>query len=314
MPPGIGALTGLYTLSNFTVGMDFGCGIGELKNLNNLTGRVCLSRLENVGSVHEAKEAQLQYKPNITKLDLKWTDRIEWENVEGDDCQEEVIQQLRPPKELQDLEILGYRGSKFPTWISLPCFDKLTRITLFKCENCQLLPSLGQLPSLESLTLAELVLVRIIDLSFYIEATTFDEDNFVAFPTLRKLEIKAMLSLEEWKDMGEVCCFPELSKLVIKDCPQLTTLCGLSNMCSLKDLEIKCCEKLPSLPNGGLPDSLWTFIIDDCPLLSLSCNNSMKKEHWRKTEHSSSLLIYERSFAPYLLLRPEDFSITEFLV
>ncbi|KAJ8444391.1 hypothetical protein Cgig2_026595 [Carnegiea gigantea] len=295
MPPQMGSLTRLCTLSNFIVAREFGCGVGELKNLNNLKGRICLSRLENVGRVDEAKEAQLQYKKNITKLELRWTDSSEWDNVEGDNCEEEeVIQHLQPPKELQHLEIICYGGSKFPTWISLPWFDKLTAIVLFKCENCQLLPSLGQLPSLESLTLIELVEVKIIDSSFCVETTTPYKDDFVAFPKLQRLEIKSMLSLEEWRHMGEVQCFPSVTDLVIKDCPQLVTLCRLSQVCCLKYLEINCCGRLPSLPKGGLPDSAETFVIDDCPLLNLSCNKSLDEQGWHKTEHGLSLLEYHR--------------------
>lgn len=295
MPPQMGSLTRLCTLSNFIAAREFGCGVGELKNLNNLKGRICLSRLENVGRVDEAKEAQLQYKKNITKLELRWTDSSEWDNVEGDNCEEEeVIQHLQPPKELQHLEIICYGGSKFPTWISLPWFEKLTSIVLFKCENCQLLPSLGQLPSLESLAMIELVEVKIIDSSFCIETATPYKDDFVAFRKLQRLVIESMLSLEEWRDMGEVQYFPLLTDLVMKNCPQLVTLCGLSQVCCLKYLEINCCGRLPSMPKGGLPDSVETFVIDDCPLLNLGGNNSLDEQGWHKTEHGSSSLVYHR--------------------
>ncbi|KMT15280.1 hypothetical protein BVRB_3g063900, partial [Beta vulgaris subsp. vulgaris] len=48
MPAGIGALTYLRTLSEFIVGREIGCCIRELRNMNDLGGKLCLSKLENV--------------------------------------------------------------------------------------------------------------------------------------------------------------------------------------------------------------------------------------------------------------------------
>jgi len=262
--------------------------------MTNLTGRVCLSRLENVQSVDECKKANLHHKRGTIKLELRWTDDLEWENIDGDGHgKEEVVEHLLPSIMLQDLRILCYGGLKLPSWISKPSFYKLKSITLFKCENCQLLPSLGRLPSLEFLTLIEFIRVKIIDLHFYVETAHSDD---VAFPKLPKLEIKSLLSLEEWRETGKVRYFPCLTKLVIKDCPQLTTICRLSGIHCLECLEINNCGKLPSLPKGGSASPMKAFVIDDCPMLSLSCSSSLEKsQDWHKSEHTSSLLIYQRN-------------------
>jgi len=133
MPPEMGALTQLRTLSNFVVGEEPKCQIAELKHMNDLRGRLCLSNLEYVASPDEAKEANLSHKQHLTNLELRWTTE--------DDAEEEVIEHLQPHTNLRDLRILCYGGSKFPSWISNQCFGTLEIITLFRCENCQVLHS-----------------------------------------------------------------------------------------------------------------------------------------------------------------------------
>ncbi|CDP17173.1 unnamed protein product [Coffea canephora] len=73
MPIGLGSLTSLQTLSGFLVGKKDGCYIGELKNLVNLRGSLCISRLENISSPDKAEQANLSNKKHITKLQLQWS-------------------------------------------------------------------------------------------------------------------------------------------------------------------------------------------------------------------------------------------------
>lgn len=68
----IGNLTNLQTLSAFLVGRDDECGIEELKNMNELSGTFCISRLERVSSLDKAKEAALIDKKYLNKLELQW--------------------------------------------------------------------------------------------------------------------------------------------------------------------------------------------------------------------------------------------------
>ncbi|KAF9610065.1 hypothetical protein IFM89_019905 [Coptis chinensis] len=71
---GIERLSQLRTLSKFVVsdGSSKGSVIGELGNLNFLKGRLVITRLRNVKSVNEAKEAELQKKKNISGLVLNF--------------------------------------------------------------------------------------------------------------------------------------------------------------------------------------------------------------------------------------------------
>ncbi|XP_057249171.1 disease resistance protein RGA2-like [Beta vulgaris subsp. vulgaris] len=294
MPAGIGALTYLRTLSEFIVGREIGCCIRELKNMNDLGGKLCLSKLENVAGLDDAEEANLISKQRLKKLELRWTDDEYQEHI---GVNHEVISYLQPHTSLQDLRIVCYGGSTFPSWISHLSFVNLRNITIFKCSNCQILPSLGQLPSLESLSLIELIGIRFIDIHFrrnkFNPSAVYEDDQFVAFPALQKLEMKSMINLEIWSNIGRFD-LPCLQKLSIKNCTKLAALCELTNMISLEYLELNQCTKLPSLPNQLelMPTSLKTLVIEDCPLLSISC--SMEAQDWVESQHSPNLFIYQR--------------------
>ncbi|XP_057549959.1 putative disease resistance protein RGA3 [Amaranthus tricolor] len=293
MPVGMGALTCLRTLSELIAGSERGSSIGELKNTNNLGGKLCLSRVENVAILDDAREANLSEKRLLKHLELRWTDEnIRQESIRVD---HNVMECLQPHTNLQDLRIICFGGSTFPGWISHPSFVQLTKITLFKCANSLILPSLGQLPFLESLSLIELINVRIIDDHFRTEklnadAAGDDGFQFTAFQALQKLEIKSMINLEKWIDV-ESQDFPCLEKLSIKNCPKLCALCELTNFGALEYLECSKCTKLPSLPQRKLPASLKTLIIDDCPSFRLSCFN--EKQTLLEIQHSPILLIYQ---------------------
>ncbi|KAF5823953.1 putative virus X resistance protein-like, coiled-coil [Helianthus annuus] len=76
-PVGIKELTSLRTLSNFPVGKGYGAKIGELGDLNLLEGKLSLERLENVGSLGEAKSAKLECKRNLLDLVLGWSTNMQ---------------------------------------------------------------------------------------------------------------------------------------------------------------------------------------------------------------------------------------------
>ncbi|PIA57741.1 hypothetical protein AQUCO_00600455v1 [Aquilegia coerulea] len=276
MPPGIGDLAELQTLAAFVVGKQNGCRITELKNLVNLRGSFSILRLENVSSSEEAKEAALDRKTDLDKLDLHWT-----ELQDG----LELLENLRPHTQIQELEIVRYGGTVFPNWMGGPLYSILSMISLHGCRKCELLPALGKLPSLKSLCISDMHAVKIINYHFYgrnmdlkksdlrghqLEAVPHNASMFNAFPSLEILTMNAMDNLELWTGMEEGD-FPQLQKLNISGCSKLTTLPKLLLLNSLKQLEISLCPSLKSLPNEGLPTSLQYFVIIDCPLLKERC-------------------------------------------
>lgn len=254
MPRAMGALTRLRTLSAFIVDvLDGGCNIRELKYMNQLSGSLCISGLENARG-EDAKEAYLQNKKGLTQLQLRWND-YKSKQIRIED--NSTIQNLRPNNCLQELHIMCYRGSNLPDWISNKDYANLVSITLLKCENRDLNISLKRLPNLKYLGITEMNRVRTIGGSFCGDSR--------AFPKLEELAVDGMSSLQYWMGI-EFDGFPCLSKLSLKHCPKLTTIPPINYITSLKHLEISNCPKLKSISRGQFT-SLETLIIDDCALL-----------------------------------------------
>jgi hypothetical protein len=93
-------------------------------------------------------------------------------------------------------------------------------ITLYKFKNCQFLPSLGELPSLKFLYIAEMNTVSEVDYRF---CRNREDQGHHAFPKLEILKFDVMLKLEGWMGVqnGD---FPSLVKLTLVYCPKLNTL------------------------------------------------------------------------------------------
>ncbi|GFQ02640.1 putative disease resistance protein at3g14460 [Phtheirospermum japonicum] len=263
MPSGMGNLVKLQTLQAFIVGKNDGCGIKELKNMNDITGSFCISKLENVPSTEEAKKAALSNKKRIDKLELRWQD---YGNYKSQDTAE-ILECLQPHFHLQELQITHYGGLRLPSWISNPSYIDLASITLYKCINCDILPSIGKLPSLKILHIVEMNTLRNINTLF---CRDYGIQGSNAFPKLEKLTLENMLNLEEWTEL-EDGDFPCLSHISLRHCPKLSVLPSFSCLCSLQNLEINYCMQLISLPEGLFPASLESLIVKGCPRINERC-------------------------------------------
>ncbi|XP_050378815.1 disease resistance protein RPV1-like [Argentina anserina] len=277
LPTNLGNLTHLQTLSAFLIDKDEGCHIGQLKNLNDLKGALCISRLENVMNVEEVVEASLVQKKFLDRLELRWSHLLSTNKEE----QEEILEWLEPHGGLKELQIQYFGGSKLPTWISSPSFAVLVAVTLYRCKNCTLIPSMGQLPALKVLSIMEMNEVTEINHQFFRNGQSNDQ-AFPAFPKLERLEIDIMLKLKEWKEL-QTGDLPSLLKLTVDSCPELETLPSLSSIFSLKQLEFRSCPKLQ--PSDQLPDSLQSLMIVDCPRIKEWFHEG-DGEEWSKKHRS----------------------------
>ncbi|XP_038978326.1 putative disease resistance protein RGA1 [Phoenix dactylifera] len=235
MPPGIGQLTFLRTLSRFSVSGESGCGLGQLKDLN-LRGELCISKLENVVDVKDAKDANLKNKKYIDFLMLKWSESTCSNSLAGS---EEVIENLHPNTNIRTLWIDNYNGTSFPNWLQDQSFSNLDTLRLSNCRRCGVLPLVGKLPQLRNLYLEGLPEVQ------HMGRVVPGNGNTMGFPLLEMLFISNMHKLESWYEViqGEMAC---LKKLVISDCPNIKELSHLP--CSLEYFEMGNCQKLLSLP------------------------------------------------------------------
>ncbi|KAJ1283160.1 hypothetical protein BS78_03G107500 [Paspalum vaginatum] len=158
LPNGFGQWTKLETLSLFTVGDKNNC-TAELEHLNGLTGEL---RIECRSHMKEPKtgaiRANLRNKRKLSGLTLSWTrsDHLR--------CAEAFLEVLMPPENLEVLDIDGYLGTKFPSWMMKSMelwLPSLVSLSLSNIHHCSSLPHLGHFPYLQSLQLRHITGVRI---------------------------------------------------------------------------------------------------------------------------------------------------------
>ncbi|KAI3444268.1 hypothetical protein Pfo_000933 [Paulownia fortunei] len=251
MPSEFGKLVNLQSLSAFMVGRIKGYGIGELKNMRFLRGSICIKNLENVSTVNEAKEARLDMKPFLDKLELEWNDSRSGMN-DG-----EVLAGLRPHENLKELLVTNYSGFLLPNWFSSP-LCKLSSIYLQSCQHYHILAPLGKLQHLKSLVIEDMSNWSHID------------QEFSGFPSLESLTIKDMPNLNSWK-VFRGSRFPCLRTLDINDCPKLINLPSLLNTSFLQSLNISRCPNILSLPHDGLPVSLQALTVSESNIIKDRC-------------------------------------------
>jgi len=138
--PNVGRLTSLQTLPSFTVKKEQGYELKQLKHLNKLRGALRIRGLEIVGSKEEALEAQLARKERVAQLDLEFG----YVSCNPDD-QAEVLEGLCPPKDLEQLGIYDYRGSRYPSWmLSRQQPDAPKRLQILRFQTCSPLASIPE--------------------------------------------------------------------------------------------------------------------------------------------------------------------------
>ncbi|TVU29178.1 hypothetical protein EJB05_20735, partial [Eragrostis curvula] len=276
IPSELELLSGLQTLNAFYVANNsLDCGISGLRYLVNLSGELHISGLMNVCQVQDAINANVGGKTKLQKLVLKWwslTARPQCIDVQTSSL---VLDKLRPHQNLEEITISGYCGDKFPSWLGDGYFIKLAKMTLDGCENCDVLPSLGQLPCLKHLSIQQMEKVKFIGR----ELVGPSNVQTHGFPALETLDIRKMYDLEMWGGV-EDGDFPLLRDLNVSGCSKLRKLPKFG---SLVNLRIQACEQLcdlPVLPTlkylklEGLNKVMHLPQLSDLPLLQileLSC-------------------------------------------
>ncbi|CAO2143422.1 unnamed protein product [Urochloa humidicola] len=237
MPSEFGQLTSLQTLTCFVVGTGSGCSnVRELRQLDQLGGPLEIRQLENVTEA-DAKATALGNKNQLTELILKWTFSLEEEEEEQDNTQ--VLEALKPHDGLKVLDIYGYRGGPYLTWINT--LQQMVKLTLWHCKNLKELPPLWQLPALQVLQLWGLQSLNCL-------CTCSGDVPITPFKELKELSLDRMPNFETWWFQnnevlqGEEPIFPQVEKLSIFYCERLTALPKAS---IIKE------------PSGGVINAVW---------------------------------------------------------
>ncbi|KAH0746867.1 hypothetical protein KY285_008524 [Solanum tuberosum] len=236
MPLHLSKLKSLQVLvgARFLVGGRGGLRMEDLGEVHNLYGSLSIVELQNVVDRRESVKAKMREKNHVEKLSLRWS---ESSSVDNSQTERDILDELRPHKNIKELEITGYRGTKFPNWLADPLFLKLVELSLSNCKVCDSLPALGQLPSLKFLSIRGMHGITEVMEEFY-----GCSSSNKPFNCLEKLKFVDMPEWKQWHVLGNGE-FPTLEKLSIKNCPKLMGKLP-ENLCSLKELKISTCPEL----------------------------------------------------------------------
>lgn len=210
---------GLLSLPKFfvcTMPGGMSSNIVQLEGVN--PGELEIKFLENVASLEEVKKVNLAFKSRLSKLFLSWTGSVNDHLLDD----ESLLRELVPPTTLEQFILQGYMGIRFPSWTgSATYLANLSRIELLNLPRCTQLPSLGQLPNLQELSLRALQNIKKLDEDFC--------GGSPAFSKLTKFTLQDMNNLEIWNTTVSIhhddtrgnFMFPNLHKLLIHGCNKL---------------------------------------------------------------------------------------------
>ncbi|XP_039113708.1 putative disease resistance protein RGA3 [Dioscorea cayenensis subsp. rotundata] len=216
----------------------------QLRNLNNLRGRLSIVALEIIRNKKEATKAKLNEKCHIKKLNLHWN--IDTVDACKNDVQE-VLEGLQPHPDLEQLNIEAYMGTKTPGWLMTLALQKLQKLSLIKCKNWACLPAaLGLLASLKVLHLDDIGNITI----------ECDDSVPKMFPSLELLQLhRATVSFKSMSSSlsssrslttpGHSKFFPRLQELIVDKCDEVNGLL-LPHLSTLKALHLKASGGLQS--------------------------------------------------------------------
>ncbi|KAH9685826.1 hypothetical protein KPL70_014118 [Citrus sinensis] len=239
MPIGILRLTNLLRLDKFVVGG----GPGNASYFGDAM-RLEFAKMKNL---------------LLSKLSFDGEDR----KVNDED--EQLLEALHPPPSLEELGILYYRGSIFPN--SLISLTNLRTLKIRWGKNCEHLPALGKLQSLEKLTISDLRRVKTVGNEFLELEGSTDYDpspssssssssSVTAFPKFKSLFIWKMSELVGWdyritrKDNNSI--MPRLSFMDIGNCPNMKKLPNyLLQTTTMQRLKIRNCPLLQERDGEG---------------------------------------------------------------
>ncbi|XP_078151072.1 putative disease resistance protein RGA1 [Carex rostrata] len=251
-------------------------GFSSLDGLEFLSKLICIGLvdLERVSDRNMAVRANLRSKNLLQELYLEYTSLSSEEQLSQTDekkiSTEDVLNELCPPRSLNLVMIGGYFGRWLPNWLNLGAgLPNLRHISIKDCACFEVLPILGQLPSLHSLQIRGAYSVMRVGEEF-MQGDIKSRDPIVhtisgsarpAFSKLNVLSFREMPNWKEWQWNKGQTAMPKLKKLYIMDCPQLRYLPEglLLYATSLEFLKIHGADKLITVENIPSIKEIWVI-------------------------------------------------------
>ncbi|XP_016648905.1 PREDICTED: putative disease resistance protein RGA3 [Prunus mume] len=265
LPKGIARLTSLRTLDGVRIQDDDDVDnnkealfeLSDLRNMDQLRGSFHIWFKKDLKDARQAEKAHLVNKNCLVSLQLRFSFSETAQHI-----QEETLNALQPPPNLESLSISSYSGTTLrPHWMT--SLNKLRSLTLEYCKFVEFVPSLGRLESLEVLIIynwnrLKKVGVEFLGIDGTIETQT-SSSPLILFPSLKTLQFNDMPMWEEWEGMTgwseeedshkTITLMPCLSSLQIYNCGLLKTLPNFLRNTPLKELVIdQACS--PALAEG----------------------------------------------------------------
>ncbi|WMV56340.1 hypothetical protein MTR67_049725 [Solanum verrucosum] len=219
--------------AKFLLGGHGGSRIKDLGELHNLYGSLSILGLQHVVDRRESLKANMREKKHVERLSLVWSGS----NADNSQTEREILDKLQPNTNIKEVQIIRYRGTKFPNWLGDHSFHKLTKVYLISGKDCDSLPALGQLPCLKFLTIRGMDQITEVTEEFY-GSSSFTKP----FNSLEKLVFAEMPEWKQWDVLGKGE-FPVLEELSIDRCPKLIGKLP-ENLSSLRRLRISKCPEL----------------------------------------------------------------------
>ncbi|CAI0457596.1 unnamed protein product [Linum tenue] len=232
MPHGIGQLCYLRELPLFVIAEGdsestsaAGAGIGELRYLNNLRGRLVITNLEKLKNSSEGELADLKGKQHLEELSLLWEER-EGGIAVGAEAEGILLEALCPHPNLKKLWLKYNCGSECPSWV--PSVMNLVELQIVGCQNWKRLPSLDQLPFLAELRLQDMESLEYIEYCGETRSSSSSSSFCSFFPSLKVLGLKRCPKFKGWLTPEAVAVvlpqFPCVSEVKISDCGSISSI------------------------------------------------------------------------------------------
>ena len=230
---------------------------------------------------------QLDFFPRLRLLKLKRCQNLQ------------RISQEQTHNHLKELTIVECpQFESFPNeGLSTP---QLQKIKIRGDENLKLLPKCMQilLPSLGELRVIESPKVEMFpDGGLPSNIKHVSLSSFKLIATLREnldantcLESLCIENVDVESFLDDVLLPHSITVLRISDCPNLKKM-DYKGLCHLSSLRLFDCPNLRCLPEEGLPKSMSSLSIWNCPLLEPRCRRNPKAQDWNKISHIEELRI-----------------------